>query len=47
MNQDDFQFPCSDSEESYDDVLSVGAARPLPLAAPWGADVLLAMIMCY
>ena len=29
-------MPCSDSEESDDDVLSVGAVRPLPNAAPLG-----------
>ena len=31
-----FQLPCSDSDESDDDVLSVGAVRPLPNAAPLG-----------
>ena len=30
----DFRLPCSDSEESDDDVLSVGAVRPLATAAP-------------
>ena len=29
-------MPCSDSEESDDDVLSVGAVRPLVPAAPLG-----------
>ena len=28
--------PCSDSEESDDDVISVGAVRPLTTAAPLG-----------
>ena len=36
MIRNDFQFPCSDSEESDDDVLSVGVVRSPPLAAPWG-----------
>ena len=31
-----FRLPCSDSEESDDDVLSVGAVRPLAPAAPLG-----------
>ena len=31
-----FQFTCSDSDESDDDVLSAGAVRPLPNAAPLG-----------
>ena len=31
-----FRLPCSDSEDSDDDVLSVGAARPLTTAAPLG-----------
>ena len=31
-----FRLPCSNSEESDDDVLSVGAVRPLPNAAPLG-----------
>ena len=31
-----FQFPCSNSDESDDDVLSVGAVRPLPNAASLG-----------
>ena len=31
-----FRLLCSDSEESYDDVLSVGAVRPLAIAAPLG-----------
>ena len=31
-----FRLPCSDSEESDDDVLSVGALRPLATAAPLG-----------
>ena len=31
-----FRLSCSDSEESDDDVLSVGAVRPLAPAAPLG-----------
>ena len=31
-----FQLPCSDSDDSDDDVLSVGAVRPLMTAAPLG-----------
>ena len=31
-----FHFPFSDSDESDDDVLSVGGVRPLPNAAPLG-----------
>ena len=31
-----FRLPCPDSEDSDDDVLSVGAARPLTTAAPLG-----------
>ena len=31
-----FQFPCSDSDESDDDVLSVGVVRPLPNTASLG-----------
>ena len=31
-----FRLPCSDSEESDDDVLSVGAVRPLTTSAPLG-----------
>ena len=31
-----FRLPCSDLEESDDDVLSVGAVRPLATAAPLG-----------
>ena len=30
------RLPCSDSEESDDDVLSVGVVRPLAIAAPLG-----------
>ena len=31
-----FRLPCSDSDDSDDDVLSVGAVRPLTTAAPLG-----------
>ena len=34
-NQNDFQFLCSDSDESDDDVLSDGVIRPLPCNATW------------
>ena len=34
--RNDFRLPCSDSEESDDDVLSVGAVCPLATAAPLG-----------
>ena len=34
--QNSFRLPCSDSEDSDDDVLSVGAVRPLMTAAPLG-----------
>ena len=35
-----FQYPCSDSDESDDDVLSVGAVRPLPNTASLdGAEI--------
>ena len=35
-----FQYPCSDSDESDDDVLSVGAVRPLPKTASLdGAEI--------
>ena len=35
-----FQYPGYDSDESDDDVLSVGAVRPLPDAASWdGAEI--------
>ena len=34
--RDSFQLPCSDSDDSDDDVLSVGPVRPLTTAAPLG-----------
>ena len=33
---DSFRLPCSDSDDSDDDVLSVGPVRPLKIAAPLG-----------
>ena len=37
----DFRLPCSDSEDSDDDVLSVGVVRPLTTAAPLGGAVMM------
>ena len=35
-----FRLPCSDSDDSDDDVLSVGAVRPLTTAAPLGGTIM-------
>ena len=39
--RNDFRLPCSDSEESVDDALSVGAVRPLATAAPLGGAAMM------